>query len=421
MFAVVSFATDPVSSERMFAMYGGGAAGTRREINSDTISRVRLTFGRNNFAPSFTYGGGRILNVVAAMHYGTGNSVLILLRKGNALFRLSTTDSGAPIDGTATARVEVARGGPSVPENYLHGVKTGAWSESEALRFLADPWQIYVPRRVQIVGAQLAGGAITGTLTATLADVTAASAGTVLVSGTSAVTLGAATLTAAGTATVTGAASITLGAATASSAGTVAVVGSASITLAATTSTAAGTVAVDGDAAITLGAVTLSAAGVVGTAPAIGSATITLAAQTLSAAGTVAVAGAATVTLADATLSATGTVAGGAVTGAALITLGGQTLASAGAVSITAAASILLDSITTQIPAISGEGAVSLDAMVCASTAQTRIEARLDAFLQSMRALSGVYEAEGAPIYNAVADDRRRIGSSAPDVRRVIN
>lgn len=297
--------------------------------------------------------------------------------------------------------------------------KLGA-DEHQALH--ANPYQLLrqpKPRRLYLI--QGAAGAITGTLNATLADVTAASAGAVLVSGASAVTLGAATLTAAGTATVTGAATITLAAATASSAGTVAVVGAASVTLAANTSTAAGTVAIDGDAAITLGAVTLSASGVVGIAPAIGTATITLAAQTLSSAGTVAVAGAATVTLADATLSATGTVSGGAITGAALITLGGQTLASAGAVSVTGAASILLDSITTAVPDLLGQGLIALDAMTCAADGEVLVTGDLAAFLQSMQAQSGVYEAQGRSMYNAPADDRRRIGTKTPDARRVIN
>jgi hypothetical protein len=347
---VVFASTTGLANLDLFNLYGGGAAGAGRRIQVGASGQFRYRFGRFDRDSSITFATGGQLNVAVAIHYADGaNNTIGYARTGQTVRTVSGADSGVPVAGTTTARIEVARGQAGLPQYYLAGAIARAWSDAEARKFLDNPWQIYAPKRAVLFSLPTGLGAITGAASITLGAVTLASPGTVLVSGTSAVTLGAATLTAAGAATVTGAASITLGAATASSAGTVAVVGSASITLAATTSTAAGTVAVDGDAAITLGAVTLSAAGVVGTAPAIGSATITLAAQTLSAAGTVAVAGAATVTLADSTLSATGTVAGGAITGAALITLGGQTLASAGAVSVTGAASILLDSITTAV------------------------------------------------------------------------
>jgi hypothetical protein len=155
MFGVWSFESAPVSGESMFRMYGGGAAGAGRRIFSDTVSRVRISFGRNDINAVFTFAGNRTLNAVAAMHYGAAasNAYVIYLRRGNAILRFSGSDSGEPIDGTATARVEVGRGAVGVPEVYLCGVKRGAWSESQARQWLADPWQIYAPSRAQILTA----------------------------------------------------------------------------------------------------------------------------------------------------------------------------------------------------------------------------------------------------------------------------
>lgn len=123
---------------------------------------------------------------------------------------------------------------------------------------------------------------VTGTVSATLAAMTASAAATVALAGAAAVTLAALTTAATGTVALAGAASPTLAAVTTSAAGTVALTGAASVTLGAVTLSAAGAVALVGTTSSTLGAVTSSAAGAVALA---GSLSATLAAVTLSGEG----------------------------------------------------------------------------------------------------------------------------------------
>jgi hypothetical protein len=110
------------------------------------------------------------------------------------------------------------------------------------------------------------GSSISGTLTATLGDLTSVAAGTVRITGT---------------------ASVTLGALTSAASGGIAIAGTASPTLEALTSTATGTVSIDGSSTATLDAATVVAAGTVGYAPINGALAVTLGAATTVATGTV--------------------------------------------------------------------------------------------------------------------------------------
>ena len=100
---------------------------------------------------------------------------------------------------------------------------------------------------------------VTGTLAATLGEVTSTAAGAVAIAGASAVTLGAVTSAAAGVASIDGVSSQTLGAATATGAGTVAVAGAANVTLGALGLVSVGGVLIDGALVKTFGALTLIA------------------------------------------------------------------------------------------------------------------------------------------------------------------
>lgn len=102
---------------------------------------------------------------------------------------------------------------------------------------------------------------ITGTLSATLGALTAASVGALAIRASGANTLGAMAAAGAGKLAIAGTSSSTLGELTASAAGSLAIAGAASATLGAVTSSATGALAITGAVSATLGAVTLSATG----------------------------------------------------------------------------------------------------------------------------------------------------------------
>lgn len=102
---------------------------------------------------------------------------------------------------------------------------------------------------------------ITGTLSATLGALTAASVGALAIRASGANTLGAMTAAGAGRLAIAGTSSSTLGELTASAASSLAIVGATSATLGAVTSSATGALAITGAVSATLGAVTLSATG----------------------------------------------------------------------------------------------------------------------------------------------------------------
>lgn len=174
------------------------------------------------------------------------------------------------------------------------------------------------------------GGAITGTLSATLGAATLSSQGALTVQGSATATLGAATLSSTGALTIrgstnttlaaatlsatggtvssiTGTLSATLGAVTASSAAKLTIRGSTNATLGAATLSGTGVLTVRGSTSATLGAAILSSTATQGPLPAItGTLSATLGAATLASEGSLRIAGGLTATLAGATLFAFG-------------------------------------------------------------------------------------------------------------------
>ena len=220
-------------------------------------------------------------------------------------------------------------------------------SGAEAAALEAEPYSLVEQRPLFLSMLSSAGANIQGGLTATLGDLTVASAGTVLVKGSTTSTLGDLTVASAGTsggsaqelsgltflfgslfaaasATRTGQLTATLGSLTSSSAGTVLVNGSLTATLGDLTSSSAGTVLVKGSLTATLGDITVSSAGTVSSGP-VGTLAVTLGDLTSSSTGTVLVKGSLTATLGDLTSSSAGTVL---VKGALTATLGVLTLES---------------------------------------------------------------------------------------------
>lgn len=105
------------------------------------------------------------------------------------------------------------------------------------------------------------GGAITGTLSATLANVTLSSQGALAIAGVTNATLAAVTLSSQGALAISGTASVTLGDVTLVSASALAITGTLAITLADVTASGAGAVAITGTESSTLDNVTLLATG----------------------------------------------------------------------------------------------------------------------------------------------------------------
>lgn len=194
-----------------------------------------------------------------------------------------------------------------------------------------------------------AASGASGSLSATLGELTLSASGTIAIKGALDTTLGAVTLVSAGTIAVNGTSSVTLGALTSVAAGVVAVKGAVNQTLGAATLSAAGVVAdqpsIIGTLTATLAAATLSATGTVSNAPIYGEVTSTLAAVTGVAAGKVVVSGGVNSTLDTIALSAAGTIA---VKGATTSTLSAVTLQAAGAVAIRGLLAGTLDAATLQ-------------------------------------------------------------------------
>lgn len=169
--------------------------------------------------------------------------------------------------------------------------------------------------------------ALTGTLTATLEDVALAATGALPITGTLSVTLDDLTLTATGGgAGIVGELDVTLDDLTASATGALAIAGTLSATLADTTLAATGALPIVGTLAATLDDATLSSTG---TLPIVGELAATLADTTLSSSGALALTGSLTATLDDLTLAATGRLA---VVGTLSVTLDDLTLVSRGRV-----------------------------------------------------------------------------------------
>lgn len=187
--------------------------------------------------------------------------------------------------------------------------------------------------RAFVLNAASAGGAIQGTLSVTLANVTLSSAGTVENHGTLSRTLAAATLAATGTVELQATLAKTLANATLSSTGTVAISGTLSRTLANLTSTggATGTVAIAGTDSTTLGNLTLSATG------------------QLSIQATL------TKTLGNVTLTGTGILTDGP-TGSLTATLANIGLAATGALDIAGALTSSLASLSLASTIVAGDG-----------------------------------------------------------------
>jgi hypothetical protein len=172
-----------------------------------------------------------------------------------------------------------------------------------------------------------------GTLTATLDDVTKTLTGTVDVTGTTSATLDALTCSAAGTVVdnsgSSGTLAATLDALTSVGAGAVDVVGQATATLGTLTSSAAGQVDVTGATSATLAGVGATSTGKVDV---VGTTTATLAGVGATLAGRVDVVGGTTVTLASIGLVADGVVGNPPVIGALAVVLAGIGLVAAGTV-----------------------------------------------------------------------------------------
>jgi hypothetical protein len=197
---------------------------------------------------------------------------------------------------------------------------------------------------------------IKGTLSATLGAVTlTANGGTTPVIGSLTVTLGAATVSAAGVSPVKGTLNKPLGDLSVSAAGVSPIKGAANLTLGALTVSTAGASQIKGSCSVTLGALSVSATGIVSDQPTvIGTLSATLAAATLSAAGTVAtpdIHGSASITLAALDISASGKAA---IKGAAIDTLGALALQSGGAVQARGSLDKSLNALTLQALVFTG-------------------------------------------------------------------
>lgn len=272
-----------------------------------------------------------------------------------------TTDTTATMNGTgAIGERYTGSSQPFVGQMALLAQFDTLFSDAELRSITAQPWQMFRPvgRRIW-VGTSSGAGTISGTSTATLADVTTSAAAALQIQAASTVTLadvstaGATNLAiaAAGSKTLddttssatgallnTGASAVTLADVSSSAAGAVQIKASVSVTLADTTASA------DSDLVITAGSsgqldnVTLIATGV-GTAVNTGTSAVTLADVTGSAAATLTLQAASNVTLADVSTAGATTLY---IVAASSKTLDDATSSATGALRNTGAVSVTL-------------------------------------------------------------------------------
>lgn len=215
-----------------------------------------------------------------------------------------------------------------------------------------------------------AGGAITGALTATLADATATSTATLAIAGASSPTLAAATLSATGTLSIAGALTVTLDDATVSAAGSLALTGAAGSTLDGLTLSSAGLLAAGPSGSLTVTLGPLTAAGV-GSLAIKGSAAASFGDLTLSAAGSLALpglSGALTASMASLMATAAGSLR---LTGSAEATLGDLTLYAGGALTLGGALASTLEPLTSDATgalSLSGTASATLGDLTAAAT-----------------------------------------------------
>ena len=323
-----------------------GSAGSRWQSvddHPDSSGADKLTHGTTAGRSTFTFTAfdvptGSVVNSVQVLYYDqkTGSQAASwgAFLRVNATDR-ATNDAHNPANLVWTLRTATYSTNPAtsaawtvddvngVGSNPLQGFGTIATDASPtcelaSIQLLVD----YTPPA-------------SGTLTATLDDVTKTLTGTVDVTGTTSATLGALTCSAAGTVVdnsgSSGTLSATLDALTSVGAGAVDVVGQATATLGTLTSSAAGQVDVTGATSATLAGVGATSTGKVDV---VGTTTATLAGVGATLAGKVDVVGTTATTLAGIGLVATGVIGSPPVTGTLTATLGGATLAAAGRVDV---------------------------------------------------------------------------------------
>lgn len=239
------------------------------------------------------------------------------------LLLLFTAGYGGAPNSTPTGMTEV------LIQDGVNGVwrqdiaSAGATGDKSHTQNASDSWVAHM-----VAVAPAAGGASTGSVSATLGGLTSSANGQLALSGSLSATLGAVTLAGSGQLALSASLSATLGAVALSATGgaDAGISGSLSATLGAAALSSAGALAVSGSLGSSLGAATLSSAGQLALS---GSVSATLGTLTLSATGQLAISASLSATLSPATLSAFGG-APGAGAGAVTATLGTLTLSAAG-------------------------------------------------------------------------------------------
>ena len=380
-------------------------------------------------------------------------------KSGSAWTTARAASSGNDIEGTSYATYSNSNFGTNTWGSADVTTDVSAWaggtanygwralvtSSNNERKFWSRNYSTDATLRPYLVIDYTASSGITGTLTATLGNVTLASAGTLALSGSAAVTLGNVTTTATGSVSIHGAAAITLGAVTSSATGSLALSGAAAISLGDVTAAATGSLTNRGALAATLGAVTLAATGgstntgqvavTLGDVTTTSAASLslnatlggTLGAVALAATGSIRIAGSLAQTLDNVTLASTG-VLGSTVTGQAAITLGNVTLASTGTLALSGAVGATLGNVTlsaTGRVSLAGSAAITLGNVTSAAAGSVAIRGAMLATLGNvtLTAMGGldVPTVDGPagygypPVWQQIARPRsgntRRLGS----------
>jgi hypothetical protein len=376
------------TTERVILYLGDGTGGSGTQLElAATTGNIQISTA----LPATLVGGG-------AQTSGTRYRAVYTLDAANTnklwVNGTLTSASASPTSVTPTHLLISTFNGTTLP--YTGGVLwVAVWNrqltDNEA-QFISrfGIYDVLVEQRAWFptLGASGVAG-INGTLSQTLAALTAAATGTVSVSGALASTLEA--VTAATTATVSLSASLatTLGTLTSASTAAVDVTGNLSATLADVTLSATevtttnatlsvtldtlslsstGTIDVKGTTSTTLDAVTLAGTSTVDVVASLSS---TLAAVTLAATTTVEVKASLSTTLADVALTGTGTVGATGVNGTLAVTLDNLSSTLTGVVEISASLATTLGTLTaagTGTLAIQGTLTVTLGTLVLDST-----------------------------------------------------